>query len=405
MPLMPLKKVLFISPTPTHPSNAGNRQHIKSLVGFFKEQNWDTYFLYFAYEDCNVNEMGSYFGSNLFIIPRKDLFDTHKTVKYIIQKLIAKINGYKRKIQLQLGVIKKEEYLYNSELDSGFPTIAKSVIKRLQEKNNFRVVVCEYSFMSKALTFFDSRVLKILDTHDRFTNRFQTYLNNDLKPSWVSYFKSQEQKALKRADVILAVHQADADYFSLLSGKKAFVFNYVPAILNRPWKEFKKTLLYLASANDINLQTIDVFIKMTFPLILKKHPDTILVIGGSICEKLNIQDNNIILKGHVDDLQSFYASGDIFINPETCGTGYKVKALEALSYGMPLVASSAGAAGVTDPFENHLFIADNLIEFAAVINRLFSNSHLLASTSIEALKWIKTYKEKMIKNLLQVIPS
>lgn len=349
--------------------------------------------------------MHSYFESKLYIIPRKDLFENGRTVKYMIQKLIAKVKGYKRKLQFYVGIINQEEYLYNSELDAGFPAVSKSLIKRLQEKNNFGVVVCEYAFVSKSLTFFDQSVLKILDTHDRFTDRFQTYLNNDLKPSWVSFFKSEEQKALKRADVVLAVHQTDADYFSVLSGKKVLVFNYIPSILDRRYKEFQKTLLYLASANDINLQTIDLFINATFPLILKKHPDSVLVIGGSICEKINLQHDNIILKGKVDDLKSFYASGDIFINPETCGTGYKVKSLEALSYGIPVVATPSGAAGVTAPFENHLFIADTSIEFATIINRLFCNKELLAGTSAQALKWVKAYKEKMTKDLLQVIPS
>jgi len=401
---MSVKKVLFISPTPTHPTNAGNRQHIKSLVTFFQEQNWEVHFLYFAYEDFEISEMRSYFGSNLYIISREDLFDNHKTVKYIIQKLIGKVNGYKRNLQLYLNTITKQEFLYNSELDAGFPIIAKSVIKRLQEKDNFNLVVCEYGFMSKSLTFFDQSVLKILDTHDRFTGRFQTYLNNHLKPSWVSFFRSQEQKALKRADVILAVHQTEADYFSKLSGKKALVFNYIPDITRLPPKNFQKRLLYIASANDINVATISFFIKETFPLLLQKHPDTMLIIGGGVCDRLIIENKNIILRGKVHNLVSFYSSGDIFINPEISGTGYKVKALEALSYGMPLVATTAGAAGVTEPFTNHLFIAETSIDFVKVINQLFSNIPLLLTTSINAHKWIRTYKKKVINDLLESIP-
>ena len=92
------------------------------------------------------------------------------------------------------------------------------------------MVVCEYAFISKSLDLFKKSVYKILDTHDRFTDRFQTYLNNKLQPDWVSLFRDQERKALQRANLNLAVQHKDADYFSKLSGKKTLIFNYIPDI-------------------------------------------------------------------------------------------------------------------------------------------------------------------------------
>lgn len=397
------RSILFISPTPTHPSNAGNRQHIKSLVSFFKEQNWEVHFLYLAYEEYDEEQMRSFFGDNLYIISKSDLFQSRKTFEYVLKKIKTVISKQIRKLQFFSGSITNDQLKYNNEVDNYFSVFIKPKIKALQKKYRFRAVVCEYAYLSKSLTFFDKAVLKIIDTHDRFTDRFQSYLDNNLQPVWISLFKAQERKALRRAGVVLAVSKEEAEYFSNLSGTKTAVFNYVPAVLSLPQRPLEKKLLYIASDNVINLATIQLFIKNTFPLILKKHPGTTLIIGGSICKKLNAERRNIVSHGAVEELKSFYTLGDVVINPETSGTGYKVKAMEALSFGMPMVATKAGAVGVTEPWRDHLLIGDSPQEFADCVDLLFRNPELLKQTSENALDWVLSYKENMRSNLMSVI--
>jgi hypothetical protein len=226
-----------------------------------------------------------------------------------------------------------------------------------------------------------------------------------LKPGWLSLYKDQEKKALKRADLILATHKNDADYFSNLSGKKNVIFNYIPEITTLPKKLFEKKLLYIASDNEINKATIESFITTTFSLILKSHPDTQLLIGGKICKKLSTKNAKVILIGEVENIKNFYSLGDIVINPEMNGTGYKVKTLEALSFGMPVVATTAGAAGAIQPFSNHLFIADTPEEFTKAVNDLFCNNEVLLQTSINAHKWVNGYKERIANTLIKELPQ
>ncbi|MEO8772564.1 MAG: glycosyltransferase, partial [Ferruginibacter sp.] len=97
--------------------------------------------------------------------------------------------------------------------------------------------------------------------------------------------------------------------------------------------------------------------------------------------------------------------GDVVINPENGGTGYKLKTLEALAYGMPLVATTAGAIGVAEPFKNHLFIADSPKCFADAVNKLFHDTELLKTISTNAHQWIKEYKEKLTREFLQNSPA
>jgi hypothetical protein len=173
------KKVLFISPTPTHPTNAGNRMHIKSLTTFFKEQKWETHFLYLEYENYDKEAMLSFFNNHLTVVPRSKIFNNKKTPSYVLKKLLILLNHYKRKIQLAASLISKEQFLYNGEVDHNFSVFVKQAISQLQKKDKFEIVVCEYVSMSKALDQFNDNVLKILEAHDKFTDRFIIYLKNN----------------------------------------------------------------------------------------------------------------------------------------------------------------------------------------------------------------------------------
>ena len=398
--MMHSNKILFISPTPVFPANAGNRQHIKSLIDFFKQYNWEVHFLYLALEDYNEVEMKDFFADKLYIIHKEEIYQKKKTIQYIFSKAVSSFNKVKRRVQYYAGIISGNQLLYNNEVDNYYSAFVNKAIKKIQQTHSFKYVVCEYAFISKSLKLFDHSVFKILDTHDRFTDRFQKYLDVQQKPTWVSLFKSQESKAVKRADLVLAANADDTVWFSKLGAGKTAIFNYAPSIINLTDKVPVKTLLYLASDNENNLASIQYFIDHIFPEIIRVHPDVLLRIGGSICKKLTIQHKNIILQGYINDQASFYGSGDIVINPELSGTGYKVKAMEALSYGMPFVATTAGAAGVLTDVNDHLFIANNPEEFANTIHKLFMYPILMKETSVKAHQWMMNYKENITNNLL-----
>jgi glycosyltransferase involved in cell wall biosynthesis len=402
---MQAKKVLFLSPTPTHPTNSGNRLHILSLVNFFKEQGCSVHFLYLIYENFDEAGMKIFFNENLYVLHRDVMFQNKKTFRYIVKNLTDRINRLKRRLQHNLKIISSEQHSFNSEVDDRYSVFIKDFIVAIQKKENFDVVVCEYVYISKYLTYFDNSVFKILDTHDRFTDVFKIDLNLKIKPRWWSLYKDQEKKALKRANLILATHQNDVDFFSKLVEKRIIIYNYVPEITILPKRVFEKKLLYIASDTEINMVAIQFFITSIFPLILKKHPTSRLLIGGSICKKLGIQPKEINLLGEVESLQFFYSLGDVAINPEVYGTGYKVKTMEAMSFGMPIVATPAGAAGVIEPFNNQFFIADTPEKFSEAVDRLFCNEELLKQTSINAHKWIESYKKRITDTLIKELPK
>jgi polysaccharide biosynthesis protein PslH len=61
-----------------------------------------------------------------------------------------------------------------------------------------------------------------------------------------------------------------------------------------------------------------------------------------------LRHDALILAGEVPDVAPFFMGADLFLNPVTKGGGVKVKVLEALSYGLPVVSYASGAVGI-DP--------------------------------------------------------
>ena len=60
----------------------------------------------------------------------------------------------------------------------------------------------------------------------------------------------------------------------------------------------------------------------------------------------SIRHPRMVYVGFVEDIETYFTGADLFLHPVTMGGGIRVKLLEALSYGLPVVAYRRGAAGV-----------------------------------------------------------
>jgi glycosyltransferase involved in cell wall biosynthesis len=76
------------------------------------------------------------------------------------------------------------------------------------------------------------------------------------------------------------------------------------------------------------------------------------------------------LTGWVDDLAGPYARADVVVAPLAHGAGTRIKLLEALAYGVPVVTSPAGAAGLGAGDGVHLLLADGPGRTAEAVARI-----------------------------------
>lgn len=160
----------------------------------------------------------------------------------------------------------------------------------------------------------------------------------------------------------------------------------------------------------VNYEAMLWFIGEVFPLVLKQIPDAELVITGDH-ENLPIPSSqNVTLTGYVDDVRSLIASSTVAIAPLKSGGGTRLKILEAMAIGTPVVATSKGAEGLDAQNEVHLLVTDepkmfasyviNLLQDRALHNKISANATVLVA---EKYDWSKVMLKFL--GLLKGLPA
>ena len=134
----------------------------------------------------------------------------------------------------------------------------------------------------------------------------------------------------------------------------------------------------------VNYEDMLWFVGEVFPLVLKKIPDAKLVITGDH-ENLPLPSSqNIILAGFVEDIKSLIASSVVAIAPLQSGGGTRLKILEAMAIGTPVVATSKGAEGLDAKPGENLLVTDEPKMFASYVINLLQDRALRDRISINA---------------------
>ena len=345
-----MNKILIVSPTTTHPQNAGNRARIFTLSDMLRKY-FEVHFLYIEENAVTPKSLKDYWGLNLHIYNKNTSLPSVSKIKKNGRRFLRKITDIYQKVKYYRYKLMyhKDDIQYNNLIDNYCSDSLLYYVEKLNKELLFDVVIVEYVFLSKVLRAFSQNTLKIIDTHDIFTNRYKIYLEKNQTPEWISLFKEEEAKGLNRADVCIAIQDEEKLKFSKITSSDVIVVGHIQSnnFIEKP-KVFNKTLLFVASANPINILSINNFINNILPSVKILHPDVNLFLAGSIFKAKNeiISDDTISFTGEFDDLMIIYKAADIVINPIESGTGIKIKSIEALSYGLPMVSFPEGVIGI-----------------------------------------------------------
>lgn len=382
-----MKRILLISPIPTHPQIAGNRTRIQRLLSSVREMGHEVHFLCVNTEPWKADEeaMMRWWGEHFHLVkyrhPPRTLKRYARRLRFLFEPGFLEI----------LPV----DYRYDDALDTILAELTRTV--------TFDVVIVEYIFWSKALECFDGRVLKIIDTHDVFTHRHLLFKQARQPYGWYCTTEREETKALNRADVIIAIQDREREYFSRLTTKKVITVRHLAPLQPLPSSEgMGARLLFIGSDAGTNIHGIRTFIAETFPRIRQMLPQASLHIAGQICDKIDDADGCIKL-GVVDDLTSLYKNIDIVVNPIQFSTGLCIKTIEALGYGRPVVTTAAGARGLEEGAGQAFLVADSPADFANAVVRVAQGPALVRSLVHAAFRFVERWNAESLRELTDVI--
>jgi len=148
-----------------------------------------------------------------------------------------------------------------------------------------------------------------------------------------------------------------------------------------------------------------------WPELKKQFPGSTFLIIGSDPQKellaLDRSDPNFIVTGYVDDVRDYLEKADLYICPITDGGGTKLKVLDALASGIPLIADPIACEGINVENNKSVLFASSITEYSKCVKHLINNPNkvrLLSGSGRELAE--NTYSfETIVNNFSKVIDN
>jgi glycosyltransferase involved in cell wall biosynthesis len=221
-----------------------------------------------------------------------------------------------------------------------------------------------YAFMTRFLHYLSPAPISFVDTHDVLSDKSGKVRAFGVVDH-VVISAAEEGAMLQRASALLAVQPDDATRLATLSPRTPVLTAGVDftAPDTGPPPE-RPTILMVAHDNPLNVKGIQDFLRLAWPSIRTARPDAEFVVVGTVVRSVRYPDLRVHFAGVIDDLAACYRDARVVINPSVAGTGLKVKTVESVAYGRPIVTFPNGVEGIGEPLRDLCHVASDWYEFA-----------------------------------------
>ncbi|TVY01254.1 glycosyltransferase family 4 protein [Cohnella terricola] len=126
-----------------------------------------------------------------------------------------------------------------------------------------------------------------------------------------------------------------------------------------------------------NREAIEWYLEHIHPSMLEDPGYRFIVAGNSRKTSLSWLEpydlTRVVVHDTPESLDDIYESGYVFVNPMRNGAGVKLKTIEAIQNGLPVVSTSIGCEGTGLIDNEHILVADQPKEFRRSIKQLFDD--------------------------------
>lgn len=221
--------------------------------------------------------------------------------------------------------------------------------------------------------------------HNLETELWQSAATNAawfLKPIYrwqASRVQAWEREVVSSSAGVAAISSEDAREFGRISKHVKFVplGQELPPLAtpSRSRSPGERVLGFLGKLDwEPNRDGLTWFLAEIWPKVSGGMPAARLVVAGGGEEPRSLAqaravDPRIVFLGRVDSLSRFYESVDVCLAPIRIGSGTRIKVIEALAYGKPVVGTPLGCQGTGLDAGAPLFRAEAPGEWAKAIER------------------------------------
>ena len=288
-------------------------------------------------------------------------------------------------------------------------------LKEHLQNNIYDKIILETIFLTDYLkTFRNYSNAKIfVRSHNVEFKIWEKLASNEkkkLKKSYLSKLakdlKKVEIKFLNNVDHILTLSKEDQEDLKKL--KIQTEIDTIPVAISLPEnvKNYEnQNFFHIGAMNwKPNIEAVQILKNSIFPSIQKNIKNVSLTLAGSFMEKEE-NTNGLIHKGFIENINDFFSEEGILLSPILSGSGVRIKILESMASGTPVITTILGAEGISITSGKEILIAKNEKEFVEFAVHLSKSKEAREKIGQQARLFIAEQhnKENIIKQLSELL--
>ncbi len=261
-----------------------------------------------------------------------------------------------------------------------------SKCEQLFTENSFDIVQVEYSTNIAAINFIPKNTITVYVEIESLYSIMEDFISvnggGDFSNTYlVNCAKNIELDFLRRYDAIFTLNGSDRQRIGgQLPGNAIYTSPYaVPdSYFTQPgvqqnWRPEK--LIFVGSESHYpNKDAVEWYVKEILPLV--KNTTLQLYITGTWSEAFKVSlasYNNIVFTGFVNDLSALMTNSIMIVPIRLGGGGIRAKIIQAMAFGIPVVATSLGCAGIVANDDERILMRNDPQSFADAVSLLSTN--------------------------------
>lgn len=396
-------KILFITQLLPYPKDAGGKIIIYEILKLLSKKH-EIYFFSFITDKKNEKY-------------KKDIAKFCKYIYIEYRPIIFRLNPFKLLFTSIKSIFLQKPFL----LHKYYSDVYKQMSENLISKEKFQVLFINHDSMFQYVpSWYKGKI--VYNSVDISSDLYKQYAKLEINLFRKIFYliesekiKKFEKKIYAKSNLIYSISTDDKENIINL-GIPVNKITFLPIPLKTIYSYSKNNspkILFMGLLTwKPNEDGIRWFLDEIYPLILKQEPRSVLNIAGSGGKNLlrfKQKYHNSIrfipqIKQNDKISANLYRINSVFIVPIRVGSGIRVKVLDALAHGIPVVSTIVGIQGLIHKRESGVQIANNTESFAQAVCNILQNQKLAINLSKRGFHYIKTnYSVEKTQQALQLL--
>jgi len=292
-------------------------------------------------------------------------------------------------------------------------------IEKEIKETNFDTIIFESLFSTIYLN----------EIREIFSGKIITRIHNIEANIWKDYWRNEnyffkklflkklyrdlekyEIETFKKIDGIIAISDDDKDCIQALNIDTNVITIPVAISDIQNHNNYSNTSIFHLGAMDWqpNIEAVERLVKIHEEAILKQNSFDLYIAGKNASSfKISSSSKDIRNLGFIENLSDFTKSAGILVSPIISGSGVRIKILEMMAKGIPVITTKTGAKGINHCDNECLIIATDNNDFINKIKIVRESSELRRKLGENAIKYIRQHHniEKITKSLREFIQN